>query len=227
MLIIVEAFYYFYSNRENRTESQDSIENQEIKANNDNGQSSEWEEWDLSTNSADIKTNNDNCQSSEWEEWDLSTDSADIKTNNGNSQSGEWEDWDGYQWSFPFPTNSADDFIPFKKGEYDKEGGDECKRNASYKPPPIDTSDNIYETVPKGQNFGMLRKLVARLQGVDPPDPISSFSECITNSLILEVIEKCGYDVPTLIQSYSLPITLKKRDLVACAQVSIELFTFA
>ena len=47
---------------------------------------------------------------------------------------------------------------------------------------------------------------------------MSSFDEAGFSDLLLENIKKTKYSVPTSVQKYSIPIILKRRDLMACAQ---------
>ena len=44
------------------------------------------------------------------------------------------------------------------------------------------------------------------------------FEDCEVHSTLLSNIKKLGYNKPTPIQKYSIPISLQRRDLMACAQ---------
>ena len=45
-----------------------------------------------------------------------------------------------------------------------------------------------------------------------------SFADCEVHATLLNNIKKMGYNKPTPIQKYSIPISLSRRDLMACAQ---------
>ena len=45
-----------------------------------------------------------------------------------------------------------------------------------------------------------------------------SFEDCEVHSTLLSNIKRLGYNKPTPIQKYSIPISLQRRDLMACAQ---------
>jgi len=48
--------------------------------------------------------------------------------------------------------------------------------------------------------------------------PINRFSEARLTDSLFENLQRCGYDRPTPIQKYSIPIVIGGRDLMACAQ---------
>lgn len=50
------------------------------------------------------------------------------------------------------------------------------------------------------------------------PHPIESFASSGLNELVLRNVQRSGYEKPTPIQKYAIPIILGKRDLMACAQ---------
>lgn len=47
---------------------------------------------------------------------------------------------------------------------------------------------------------------------------MTTFEDCEVHSTLLSNIKKLGYHKPTPIQKYSIPISLQRRDLMACAQ---------
>jgi ATP-dependent RNA helicase DDX3X len=47
---------------------------------------------------------------------------------------------------------------------------------------------------------------------------MTGFEDCDVHATLLQNIKKLGYNKPTPIQKYSIPISLKRRDLMACAQ---------
>ena len=54
--------------------------------------------------------------------------------------------------------------------------------------------------------------------GEDVPPACQRFADLDLNPVLKNAISLCGYDVPTPVQQYSLPIILGRRDLMACAQ---------
>ena len=48
--------------------------------------------------------------------------------------------------------------------------------------------------------------------------PLKTFSEAKLSDLVSENVRKINYVIPTPVQKYAIPIILKKRDLMACAQ---------
>ena len=54
--------------------------------------------------------------------------------------------------------------------------------------------------------------------GRDPPEGVNSFQDATLHSICDLNIKRTGYDVPTPIQKRALPIILKGRDVMACAQ---------
>ena len=47
---------------------------------------------------------------------------------------------------------------------------------------------------------------------------MTGFEDCEVHSTLLSNIKRLGYNKPTPIQKYSIPISLQRRDLMACAQ---------
>lgn len=54
--------------------------------------------------------------------------------------------------------------------------------------------------------------------GADVPDPIAEFTEEMVGPKLMANMALLGYTKPTPVQKYSIPIGLKSRDLMACAQ---------
>lgn len=62
-------------------------------------------------------------------------------------------------------------------------------------------------------------ELEVKVVGDDLPGAVTSFAQAGLHPLIMRNIEKvAGYRRPTVVQKYSLPILLKRRDLLATAQ---------
>merc|ERR1712137_714281 len=48
--------------------------------------------------------------------------------------------------------------------------------------------------------------------------PITRFSEAQLTESLFENLRRCGYDRPTPVQKYAIPIVFQNRDIMACAQ---------
>ncbi|KAK2716661.1 hypothetical protein QYM36_006966, partial [Artemia franciscana] len=57
-------------------------------------------------------------------------------------------------------------------------------------------------------------------KGEDLPSGIDSFDPARWRSIILANIKKSGYAQPTPVQKWAIPVILKKRDLMACAETA-------
>lgn len=69
-----------------------------------------------------------------------------------------------------------------------------------------------------GINFEKYEDIPVEASGEDCPPHINSFSELPLTEIIRNNIELTGYNCPTPVQKYAMPIILHKRDLMACAQ---------
>ena len=54
--------------------------------------------------------------------------------------------------------------------------------------------------------------------GHDCPEPIKLFADIDFGAAINRNIQRCKFKNPTPVQKYAIPISLKRRDLMACAQ---------
>ena len=97
--------------------------------------------------------------------------------------------------------------------------GEETSRQEVYIPPPPPEDENsIFKTINVGINFDRYDEFPVDMTGRDPPHNISSFEECNFFLTTKENIDLCHYTRPTPVQKYSIPLILKGRDLMACAQ---------
>lgn len=55
-------------------------------------------------------------------------------------------------------------------------------------------------------------------EATERPDPIRSFDDAGLHPTMLENVKKCGYNIPTPIQAYTIPAVLKGRDVIGIAQ---------
>jgi len=69
-----------------------------------------------------------------------------------------------------------------------------------------------------GINFDKYDNIPVEASGRNIPDPISTFADSDLSELSKFNIELAGFSVPTPVQKSSIPIVLKDRDLMACAQ---------
>ena len=90
----------------------------------------------------------------------------------------------------------------------------------SYIPPELPSDvDELFRDVPhSGLNFDKYDSIPVQVTGREPGRPIEGFSQA-------ELLEQCSINIkraqfnkPTPIQKYAIPIGLKGRDLMACAQ---------
>lgn len=125
---------------------------------------------------------------------------------------------------------------------YRNGGGDDYHRNngnqsrypdsRSMPPPPSDEKEDwtiplppnenlekeLFAGANSGINFDKYDDIPVEANGEDVPKHIDTFKDAGLGPIIDMNIDKSGYNVPTPVQKYSIPIIHKKRDLMACAQ---------
>ena len=69
-----------------------------------------------------------------------------------------------------------------------------------------------------GINFDKYEDIPVEATGTDVPKNIESFEDVQLTPIIKSNIEMANYTSPTPVQKNSIPVILKKRDLMACAQ---------
>ncbi|CAE7447420.1 PL10A [Symbiodinium natans] len=71
-----------------------------------------------------------------------------------------------------------------------------------------------------GIDFDKYDAIPVQVSGENSTDvkPIVRFSEAKLVDSLFDNLRRCGYDRPTPVQKYSIPIVLSGRDLMACAQ---------
>ena len=69
-----------------------------------------------------------------------------------------------------------------------------------------------------GINFDNYDKIPIEVSGEDIPDPLDSYAEESIGEDLFRNTQLCGYNKPTPVQKYSVPIGSAGRDLMACAQ---------
>ena len=79
-------------------------------------------------------------------------------------------------------------------------------------------SANDPSKVHTGINFEKYDDIPVEASGTNVPDPVRVFANPPLDDHLLGNIELAGYQVPTPVQKYSIPIVMGGRDLMACAQ---------
>jgi ATP-dependent RNA helicase DDX3X len=69
-----------------------------------------------------------------------------------------------------------------------------------------------------GINFEKYDDIPVETSGNDIPAPIEEYSIDTIGEDLMRNTQLCGYNKPTPVQKYSVPIGLAGRDLMACAQ---------
>ena len=69
-----------------------------------------------------------------------------------------------------------------------------------------------------GINFEKYDEIPVEASGQEVPDPVTAFTNPPLDDHLLSNIELAGYKIPTPVQKYSIPIVMRGRDLMACAQ---------
>lgn len=69
-----------------------------------------------------------------------------------------------------------------------------------------------------GINFSKYEDIPVEATGVDCPPNVETFRDLNYTEIIRNNIALCGYDKPTPVQKYAMPIIMASRDLMACAQ---------
>ena len=102
---------------------------------------------------------------------------------------------------------------------HDRDGG---RREADDWTLPLARNDRLerelFSGVSSGINFDKYEDIPVEASGNDVPDGIRSFEEVSLTPIIRSNIQMANYTAPTPVQKNSIPVILKNRDLMACAQ---------
>lgn len=107
-----------------------------------------------------------------------------------------------------------------RKGEKEGAEGEEIKRER-YIPDLIeDTETTLFHNISVGVNFEKQSEIPVSLTGEGSEEiiPLKTFGDAQLSELLKSNVDKSNYKIPTPVQKYGIPIILKKRDLMACAQ---------
>ncbi|KAI6651658.1 vasa A [Oopsacas minuta] len=97
--------------------------------------------------------------------------------------------------------------------------GDDGPRPEPYIPPaPSEKESEIFVNITKGINFGRYDNIPVQLTGREPTSQITTFAEARLSTTISLNVTKAGYNEPTPVQKYGIPVVLAGRDLMGCAQ---------
>jgi ATP-dependent RNA helicase DDX3X len=96
-------------------------------------------------------------------------------------------------------------------------------RRSQAPPPPPLAADEVAEAVEGLEISAGERRLdkyeiPVEVSGDGAPPPADSFEAAGLAEAVLRCVARCGYDSPTPVQRYALPIARAGRDLMACAQ---------
>lgn len=87
-----------------------------------------------------------------------------------------------------------------------------------YIPPDINEAELFTNGISSGINFNKFKDIPVKVTGRDIPPPCTSFADSGLDPFLLANIKKSSYSEPTPIQKTAIPIVMKGRDLMACAQ---------
>lgn len=76
----------------------------------------------------------------------------------------------------------------------------------------------LFGTGNTGINFSKYEDIPVEATGENIPSHITSFDEVKLTEIIKNSITLAGYDTPTPVQKYAIPIIIGRRDVMACAQ---------
>lgn len=99
------------------------------------------------------------------------------------------------------------------KRENDKPAGPKIE----YIPPDIESEESI-GGIKAGLNFDKYDTIEVKVSGADPPKHFTSFHESGLREILMENLSANNFNIPTPVQSYSIPIIMAGRDLMASAQ---------
>ncbi|XP_050380668.1 DEAD-box ATP-dependent RNA helicase 37-like [Argentina anserina] len=81
-----------------------------------------------------------------------------------------------------------------------------------------DTTVQAFEQENTGINFDAYEDIPVETSGSDVPPPVNTFAEIDLGEALNLNIKRCKYVRPTPVQRHAIPISLRGRDLMACAQ---------
>ncbi|XP_050293199.1 ATP-dependent RNA helicase vasa [Anthonomus grandis grandis] len=97
--------------------------------------------------------------------------------------------------------------------------GEPPKPKEIYVPVERVQDDELFTTtISSGVNFMKLDEIEVKVSGENVPEAINSFNESGLKQHLIDNVKKSGYDKPTPIQKYAIPIIMAGRDLMGCAQ---------
>ena len=101
-------------------------------------------------------------------------------------------------------------------------GSDKTPTNPDFVPHDESVEALFNSRISTGINFEAHQKVDCFVSCDNPdaakPAPIKTFAECNLRRILNENIDKSGYQKPTPVQQYSIPIMMAGHDLMSCAQ---------
>jgi len=90
---------------------------------------------------------------------------------------------------------------------------------STYVPPPPPEDDDMFSSCSKrGIHFDKYESIPVEVTGENPPRHVSTFEACDLPETVLSNVKRAGYERPTPVQKYGIPIINNGRDMMACAQ---------
>lgn len=90
---------------------------------------------------------------------------------------------------------------------------------STYIPPPPPEDDDMFSSCSKrGIHFDKYESIPVEVTGENPPRHVSTFEACDLPETVLSNVKRAGYERPTPVQKYGIPIINNGRDMMACAQ---------
>ncbi len=98
------------------------------------------------------------------------------------------------------------------------QNGESKRPREKYIPPEILDETLFEHGISTGINFSKYDEIQCTVSGHKPPEPLENFEDVGLRSLVADNIKRSNYRDMTPVQRYALPIILKGRDMMACAQ---------
>lgn len=114
--------------------------------------------------------------------------------------------------------NNEKQFL-FPNGYVSKDPNDKLANIPYVKPRDEKLEKQLFKNLSNsGINFDKYDNIPVEASGRNIPDPIETFADSELSELSKFNVELAGFKIPTPVQKSSIPIVLKNRDLMACAQ---------
>lgn len=107
-----------------------------------------------------------------------------------------------------------------RQGGWNNRSGSRDRREWELNPfeDDVDTDKAFGEQENTGINFDAYEDIPVETSGENVPPPVNTFAEIDLGEALNQNIKRCKYAKPTPVQRHAIPISLARRDLMACAQ---------